>query len=60
MSTVNQIETLEKIVADMKVDAAKFDGGNSAAGTRVRAAAQHAKGVLSDIRKNVQDIKNSK
>ena len=41
-------------------DAAKKDGGNSAAGTRVRKAMQSVKGAAQDVRKKVQADKNSR
>jgi len=41
-------------------DAAKHDGGNSAAGTRVRKAMQSVKGAAQDVRKTVQADKNSR
>ncbi len=37
----------------------KFDGGNAAAGTRVRKAAMEAIKGLKDVRTSVQDKKNS-
>ena len=40
-------------------DAVKHDKGNSAAGTRVRKAMQAAKAAAQDVRKKVQDDKNS-
>ena len=39
-------------------DAAKFDKGNSAAGTRVRKAAMEATKSLKSVRTEVQSIKN--
>ena len=41
-------------------DAAKHDGGNSAAGTRVRKAMQAVKAAAQDVRKKVQSDKNSR
>ncbi len=36
-----------------------YDKGNQAAGTRVRKGMQEMKNLAQDIRKEVQDIKNS-
>jgi hypothetical protein len=55
------LEQLQKIVTDLSnalADAGKFDGGNAAAGTRVRKAAQQAKKDLQDLRIAVQEAKN--
>ncbi|MDP6010684.1 MAG: hypothetical protein QF707_02715 [Candidatus Poseidoniaceae archaeon] len=41
-------------------DAAKHDGGNSAAGTRVRKAMQAAKATAQSVRTTVQNDKNSR
>ena len=41
-------------------DAAKHDGGNSAAGTRVRKAMQAAKATAQSVRTQVQSDKNSR
>ncbi len=52
---------LEKIITNLQAaieDAAKFDSGNSAAGTRVRKAAQAGKVALQDLRLAVQSKKN--
>ena len=53
-------EKLTAIVDTLKaasVDAGKFDRGNASAGTRVRKAAQAAKGALQDLRVAVQEAK---
>lgn len=50
------IETLNGAVED----AGKFDGGNQAAGTRVRKALQTVVNGGKDLRKTIQEIKNSK
>ena len=55
------ITQLEDVVAEMRVDADKFYiKGNSAAGTRVRTGAMVAKGLLQEIRVDVQATKNNK
>ena len=50
------IETLNGAVED----ATKFDGGNQAAGTRVRKALQTVVNGGKDLRKTIQEIKNAK
>ncbi|WP_207423765.1 histone H1 [Desertivirga brevis] len=56
MEKFNQIKEL---VAAVEADADKFyNGGNAAAGTRVRKAMQDLKTLASDIRKEVTEIKN--
>lgn len=56
MEKFNQIKEL---VSAIEKDADKFyNGGNSAAGTRVRKAMQDLKTLATDIRKEVTDLKN--
>ena len=50
------IETLNGAVED----AGKFDSGNQSAGTRVRKALQLTINGSKELRKTVQEIKNSK
>jgi hypothetical protein len=58
MEKFNQLKT---IIASIEKDADKFyNGGNGAAGTRVRKALQEIKTLASDIRKEVTEIKNEK
>ena len=55
-------DQLEKIIETLQAaveDAAKFDSGNSAAGTRVRKAAQMGKTALQDLRLDIQGKKNA-
>ena len=55
------LEQLQKIVTDLSdalADAGKFEGGNAAAGTRVRKAAQQAKKDLQALRIAVQEAKS--
>jgi hypothetical protein len=56
---MEKFNQLSKLVASMEADADKFyNGGNSAAGTRVRKALQEIKTLASDIRKEVTELKN--
>ena len=47
-------------LTEAMTDAAKHDGGNSAAGTRVRKAMQSAKAHAQAVRLKVQSDKNSR
>lgn len=47
------IEKIEKLVASVKDDAIKADGGNKAAGTRVRSAMQEIKEAAQEVRQLV-------
>jgi hypothetical protein len=47
------LEKLEKLVASVKDDAMKADGGNRAAGTRVRAVMQEIKEAAQEVRQLV-------
>lgn len=56
-------ELLNEIIANLQsavVDAEKADNGNSAAGTRVRGAAQTAKAKLQELRISIQESKNAR
>ena len=56
MEKFNQIKEL---IAAVEQDADKFyNGGNAAAGTRVRKIMQDIKGLASDARKEVTELKN--
>lgn len=60
MSSVSQkiITDLESAVASLKEDHAKFEKGNSAAGTRVRNSAQSIKVLAQELRVDIQNSKN--
>lgn len=52
---------LQELVASAEADVQKFyDGGNGAAGTRVRKAMQDLKTLAQEIRTEVTEKKNSK
>ena len=56
-------EKLDEIIETLntaKVDAEKFDRGNSTAGTRVRKGAQTATVALKELRKLVSQIKTER
>ena len=56
---MNRYEELEALLESLKEDFGKFyDGGNKAAGTRVRKGMLELKNKAQDIRIEVQEIKN--
>lgn len=57
---MEKFEKVKELVSAIETDATKFyDGGNAAAGTRVRKAMQDLKVLASEIRKEVTEKKNS-
>ncbi len=51
---------VKEVIAAIEADAEKFyNGGNAAAGTRVRKAMQDLKGLAQDIRTEITDKKNT-
>jgi len=53
LPTVEAFEKLKKIIAEAEADVLKFDGGNKAAGTRVRKSMQDVKAAAQEIREKV-------
>ena len=59
-NTTNRLEQLIALLEETRVDHDKFfNGGNNAAGTRVRKAMQEVKGLAQELRGEVQDTKNA-
>lgn len=57
---MNRYEELEALLTSLKEDFQKFyDDGNKAAGTRVRKGMLELRNKAQDVRKEVQEIKNS-
>lgn len=57
---MEKFEKVKEVIAAVEADVTKFyDGGNSAAGTRVRKAMQDLKNLAQEIRTEVTDKKNS-
>jgi hypothetical protein len=50
---MQEYETLVRLVAEAKDDVQKAEGGNKAAGTRVRKKMQEIKSAAQDVRKRV-------
>jgi hypothetical protein len=55
----NTFDNLQNAINDCQSDVTKFVEGNNSAGTRVRKAMQVVKQLAQDIRKEVQEQKNS-
>ena len=50
---MQEYETLKQLVAEVDEDISKAEGGNKAAGTRVRKKMQDIKSAAQDVRKRV-------
>ena len=55
----NTFDELQNAINDCQSDVTKFVEGNNSAGTRVRKAMQTVKSLAQNIRKEVQEQKNS-
>ena len=60
MSILEKLQRTIKALDDRKLDARKFDEGNTAAGVRVRVAAMEAIKALKECRKDIQEIRNNR
>ena len=59
-NTTNRLEQLIALLEETRVDHDKFfNGGNNAAGTRVRKAMQEVKVLAQELRVEVRDTKNA-
>lgn len=58
-SAVQAYEQLKQIIADVEEDIRKAEGGNKAAGTRVRKSMQDVKNVAQEIRKQVLELRGN-
>ncbi|MCX2584355.1 histone H1 [Pedobacter sp. MR22-3] len=57
---MDKFKKVQEVIASVEADVAKFhDGGNAAAGTRVRKAMQDLKVLAQEIRAEVTEKKNS-
>lgn len=52
-------ETIKRIVSEIDEDIRKAEGGNKAAGTRVRQAMQEVKNAAQDVRKQVLEFRDT-
>lgn len=55
---VEAFDKLKKLIADAEEDILKFDGGNKAAGTRVRKSMQDIKAAAQEIREKVLEARD--
>jgi hypothetical protein len=51
--SMQEYETLKRLVAEVEDDINKAEGGNKAAGTRVRKKMQDIKSAAQDVRKKI-------
>jgi len=59
MPIVEEFDQLKARIADAEEDLAKAEGGNKAAGTRVRKAMQEIKDLAQDIRKKILELRDT-
>ncbi len=52
-------ERLKQLVAEIEEDVQKANGGNKAAGTRVRGAMQDVKKIAQEIRQQVLELRDA-
>jgi hypothetical protein len=50
-------ETLKRLIAEAEDDVSKAQGGNKAAGTRVRKTMQEIKDAAQEVRKSILDMR---
>jgi len=58
-SLLQEYERLKQLIEACADDIAKADGGNKAAGTRVRKAMQDIKNAAQDVRKSILEVRSS-
>jgi hypothetical protein len=56
---MQEYDTLKRLVAEAEDDVNKAEGGNKAAGTRVRKKMQEIKAAASDLRKKILEGRNT-
>jgi hypothetical protein len=54
---MQEFEQLRELVANAEEDVRKAEGGNKAAGTRVRKAMQDIKSAAQEIRKKILEVR---
>jgi hypothetical protein len=54
---MEEYEQLKKLVEEVAEDIAKAEGGNKAAGTRVRKAMQDIKSAAQELRKKILEVR---
>jgi hypothetical protein len=56
---MEEYELLKRLVEAAAEDVAKAEGGNKAAGTRVRKAMQEIKNAAQDVRKKILEVRSA-
>ena len=56
---MQEYEDLKVLVTEIEADLSKAEGGNKAAGTRVRKQMQKIKDAAQDVRKRVLEIRSA-
>ena len=56
---MQEYETLKALVESASEDVAKAEGGNKAAGTRVRKMMQDIKSAAQEVRKKILEVRSS-
>ncbi|HSW47016.1 MAG TPA: histone H1 [Phycisphaerae bacterium] len=56
---MEEYERLRQLVAEAADDVAKAEGGNKAAGTRVRKQMQDIKAASQEVRKKILEVRSS-
>jgi len=54
---MEEFERLKQLVSSVEVDVKKAEGGNKAAGTRVRKVMQEIKATAQEIRKKILEVR---
>ncbi len=54
---MEEFEALKRMIAEVEEDIRKAEGGNKAAGTRVRKLMQDVKNTAQEVRKKVLDMR---
>ena len=55
---MEEFETLKRLIEAAGEDVAKAEGGNKAAGTRVRKSMQDIKNAAQDVRKKILEVRS--
>ncbi len=56
---MQEFESLKRLIAEAEDDVAKAEGGNKAAGTRVRKQMQEIKNMAQNVRNKVLEMRGS-
>lgn len=56
---MEEFDTLKQLIAEAEEDVAKAEGGNKAAGTRVRKSMQDIKNAAQEVRKRILEVRSA-